>query len=176
MTFLLACLLVGPPSFAAGWYANDLWKRFARQGADVKKLSDHILVFSVMLMAAAVIGSIVYTNVTVDDSEQRAVERNAKNVVCLSRVFEDFLTGNQELRDASAKRDDALVNSKRALRELIRLRVIEQISDSEAVRQAAAQYMVQTDNFIEASMELREARRDYRLPDFEKECGNVPAK
>lgn len=179
MTFLLACLLIGPPSFAAGWYANTLWRQMrARRGGggeDVKKVSDHILVFSIMLMAAAVVGSIIYTNVRVDTSEQRQIDKSTRQIACMSRVFQDFLTGNEALRVASAKRDDALVGSKRALRELIRLRVIEQVNDSEAVRQAAEQYMTQTGRFIEASRELREARTDYQLPDFEAECGTVPA-
>lgn len=177
MTFLLACLLIGPPSFAAGWYANTLWRQMKTRrggGEDVKKVSDHILVFSIMLMAAAVVGSIIYTNVRVDTSEQRQIDKSTRQVACLSLVFQDFLTGNEALREASAKRDDALVQSKRALRELIRLRVIEGINDSDAVRQAADQYVIQTQNFIDASDELKTARAAYELPDFEKECGNVP--
>lgn len=184
MTFLLACLLVGPPSFAAGWYAHDVWKqsqtrtRLLGDGDGVKKLSDHIIVVAIVVMAVAVVGSIIYTNVYTNDkvseSEQRQNNRNTDNIACLSRVFQDFLTGNEALREASSKRDDALVQSKRALRELIRLRIIEQIGDSEAVRQAAEQYMTQTQNFIEASDELNTARAAYELPDFKAECGNVP--
>lgn len=178
MTFLLACLLVGPPSFAAGWFANTLWRQSVVREHMVQKakgqFSDHVFLGLFALMVGAIIGNILYTNISVGASEERRNVRDREQLVCLSKAFEDFLTGNEKLREASADRDDALVGSKRALRELIRLRVLEQISDSDAVRQAADQYMTQTQRFIEASQALTDARREHPLPRFEERCGPVP--
>lgn len=112
------------------------------------------------------------TDLAAAKSEQ--IEETREAVACMSRTFQEFLIGNQELRDASKQRDDALVGSKTALRELVRLRVIEQVSDSEQVRQAADQYIFQTQKFLDASKDLNVARKRYTLPDFEKECGKLP--
>jgi hypothetical protein len=180
MTFLLLCLLVAPPSFAAGWFGHDYWmtselRARVAEGASMN-WSKHAVTILFGLLVFGVLGNIIYTNTTVDASEERRLEDTRQDLACISRTFEEFLSGNQVLRDASAKRDDALVASKRALRELIRLRVVDQVQDSEAVQQAADQYLVQTQRFIDASKELNEARKDYQLPDFEKACGNIPAK
>jgi hypothetical protein len=176
----LAAIIAGP-CLAIGWYGHAWWVRSALRKR-VAEMSNERKVnwvtVSYYVMVIAIVGSIFYndyrTETKVSESESRQIDTTASQMACLSRTFEEFLTGNQILRDASARRDDALLGSKRALRELIRLRVIDQIDDSEAVRQAADQYMVQTQNFINASMELTEARKDYKLPDFEKECGEIP--
>jgi hypothetical protein len=176
----LAFAAVGAVCFVLGWTGHDWWQKQQAQGRGIAAMfKPRFTTFGLTYFAmfAIFIGAVVFadlrTSSKVSESEQRQNDRNTVQLACLSRTFEDFLNGNQKLREASAKRDDALLGSKRALRELIRLRVVEQIGDSEAVRQAAEQYMVQTQNFIDASQDLADARREYKLPDFEKRCGKL---
>lgn len=183
MRCLVAFLLVSPPSFAAGWYARDWWAKHHQarlRDDDVKKVSDHWLNIMFAILVLGVLGNIVYTNVSdrrtaeqISASEMRQNDENRRNIACMSRTFEEFLTGNQVLREASAKRDAALVKSKEALRDLVFLRVVKGVPDSPEVQAAASEYLAQTQLFVDASKELTKARRDYRLPDFEKACGNV---
>jgi hypothetical protein len=179
-----AFLAVGVIGFALGWKGHDWWHRSQahEKVTEVLKRPPRFTTFGLTYLAmfAIFIGAVVLgdirAGIKVSESEQRQNDRTTIQLACLSRTFEDFLNGNQKLRDASAKRDEALLGSKKALRELIRLRVVEQVSDSEAVQQAADQYLVQTQNFIEASEDLDAARKVYELPDFEKRCGKLAAR
>lgn len=179
MKCLLAFLLVAPPSFAAGWWVRGWWAKH-REDEDMRRLSGHWFNIMFGVLVLGVLGNIVYTNVSgrqtdekIAASESRQIEENRRGLACMSRTFQEFLTGNQVLREASEKRDRALVESKKALRDLVYMRVIQGIPDSPEVRQAAQDYMAQTQLFIDASKELNEARRAYQLPDFEKACGNI---
>lgn len=129
------------------------------------------------LMFAVIVGSIIYTKVDagrqISASESRQLDRQTAQLGCMSRVFEDFLQGNQELRVASQKRDRALVESKSALRELVYLRVIQGAGDNATVQAYAQKYMTATQDFIDASKALDKARRTYALPDFEARCGKL---
>lgn len=107
----------------------------------------------------------------VDARVAAAEAKGAKAAVaCIGKVIEATNQSTVARSEAAQRRDEALVASKRALRELIRLRVIEQIGTSEPVRQAAEQYMTQTQKFIEASGDLAEARVDNPVPDPAKVC------
>lgn len=97
-------------------------------------------------------------------------EARASTVACVVRVLTETNNASRETREAAQKRDDALVGSKRALRELIRLRVIEQTADSEQVQQAAEQYMTQTHKFIKASKMLDKSRDQNPVPNPNKVC------
>lgn len=92
---------------------------------------------------------------------------------CITRVVKQFLEVNQTRSDASGRRDSALVGSKKALRELIRLRVIEGIPDGPQVQQAAKQYMYQTGKFIKASHDLDMARKNNPIPKFKNYCADT---
>lgn len=179
MRCLVAFLLVSPPSFAAGWYAHSWWTRH-REDENVKRLSDRLFNIMFGVLVLGVLGNIVYTNVSgrgfnekLAASETRQIEENRRGLACMSRTFEEFLTGNQVLREASAKRDDALVKSTEALRDLVYQRVVQGVPDSPDVQAAAREYLAQTQLFSDASKELTVARREYQLPDFEQACGNV---
>jgi hypothetical protein len=161
MRFLIAFCLIAPPSFMAGWWANTLWKtklcaksrRRQSEGGSVN-LSDRFMKVLIGLMAATVIISVIYTHATVDDklaaSETRQIAETRKAVACIGRTLDDFLEGNQELRDASAKRDQA------------QLQAFKRFGDPVAV-----------DDFEKAQDALDSARMRYGLPDFEKVCGEV---
>jgi hypothetical protein len=94
----------------------------------------------------------------------------AETIDCVVKVLTETNNVTRETREAAQQRDDALVGSKRALRELIRLRVVEQTPDGPAVQQAADQYIHQTRKFIEASELLNQSRRDNPVPDPNKVC------
>jgi hypothetical protein len=181
MSTCLVFALGAVVGFAAGWVGHDWWKRSQAQEkvVEVLRKPPKFTTFGLTYLAmfAIFIGAVVLGDVRADNkvsqSEKRQNDHTTTQLACLSRTFEDFLTGNQKLRDASAKRDAALLGSKKALRELIRLRVVEQVQDSGAVQQAADQYLVQTQNFIDASEALDDARKAYKLPDFEKRCGKL---
>lgn len=129
---------------------------------------------------AVVVGLIVsfYTDAQQDDrqaqSDARVTAAEAKAAkaatACIKKVIQVSTEATAARAAATEDRDAALLGSKKALRELIRLRVIEQIGDSTAVRQAADQYMVQTEKFVKASEMLSKARNENPLPDPEKIC------
>jgi hypothetical protein len=147
------------------------------------------------VMFAVIVATIVYTKWDtgrqVDASEARQVDRNTAQLACLNGAFEDFLTGNQALRDASARRDDALLLSKLTMARITELRIGERKDDDPKLRAKIRKHMpealshygdvslfqkkyVQTViDYSETSDALTEARRDYRLPDFEKRCGKL---
>ena len=108
----------------------------------------------------------------VSDAEQdRALtEAKASTTNCVKNALLESNDSAEERGAAAQDRDRALVGSKRALRELIRLRVIEGIGSNEQVRQAADQYLVQTQKFIDASQALERARVVYPVPDVEDLC------
>lgn len=106
-----------------------------------------------------------------DAQQHKAVrESKASTVACVVKVLTKTNNVTRETRLAAQRRDDALVGSKRALRELIRLRVIEQVPDGPQVQQAARQYMVQTQKFIDASAMLNKSRDANPVPDPNKVC------
>lgn len=112
-----------------------------------------------------------YTDTQQDNRAEAAEARAAKvAALCVKKVIVASAESTEARAEAAEKRDAALVGSKRALRELIRLRVVEQVPNSVQVQQAAQQYMVQTDKFVEASKALEAARLKYPLPDPEKIC------
>lgn len=131
------------------------------------------------VMFAVIVGSIIYTtnastNRQISASEARQIDRSTQQLACLSTTFEDFLSGNQKLRDANARWQTALLESKKANRQLIILRDIRGLPrESPEVQQAAQAYVDQTRDFIEASDDLAHARRTYTLPKFEDECGKL---
>lgn len=92
-------------------------------------------------------------------------EAKASTVQCVIEVVSQTVSSTEVRSDAATKRDEALLGSKKALRELIRLRVLEQVSDSPEVRQAASQYVTQTQQFIDASRELVVVRKLNPVPD-----------
>lgn len=129
-----------------------------------------------LLCAAAIIlasGSVFYTSRTNAKQDNAAVARNTQLTSCLSRLAVQITTNTAMRSEAAERRDESLLASKRALRELIRLRVIEQVSDSAQVRQVANQYMVQTQKFIEASEDLEKARAANPPPEFKDYCPKV---
>lgn len=129
-----------------------------------------------LLCAAAIIlasGSVFYTSRTNTQQDNETVARNTVLTQCLSRLAVQITTNTALRSEAAERRDESLLASKRALRELIRLRVIEQVSDSPQVRQVAEQYMVQTQRFIEASLELEKARSENPPPEFKDFCPKV---
>lgn len=123
------------------------------------------------IIAYAVLGAGILI-LFVSDAKQDVAVREAKasTVTCIKNVLDVSNKSAVERAEAAADRDESLVASKRALRELIRLRVIEQVKDSVAVRQAADQYMIQTQRFIEASERLKMARANHPVPDVEDLC------
>lgn len=129
-----------------------------------------------LLCAAAIIiasGSVFYTSRTNATQDNETVSRNTVLTQCLSRLAVQITTNTALRSEAAEARDESLLASKRALRELIRLRVIEQVDNSEQVRQVAEQYMVQTQRFIEASEELDKARAENPPPEFKDYCPKV---
>lgn len=106
------------------------------------------------------------------DRELRTTRADAKasTIRCIKNIIDVSNDSTTARAKAAQTRDDALVGSKKALRELIRLRVIEQQADGEQVRQAAQQYLVQTQKFIEASAALDKARKDNPVPNIEELC------
>lgn len=121
--------------------------------------TQRIWAISYLMLVVALIGLAAYTR-QVDQATQE----------CIGRVVRANIESSQMRSGAAEKRDAALVGSKRALRELIRLRVIEGIGDSPAVQDAAQDYLVQTQRFIDASAELDQAREDNPIPKFENYC------
>lgn len=122
---------------------------------------------------AVVFGLILsfYIDAQQDDRVTAAETEAAKSAAaCVKKVTAAYTESTVAVREAAQDRDDALVGSKIALRELIRLRVIEQIGNSQQVQQAADQYMHQTAKFVEASAALDKARAAYPVPDPEKIC------
>lgn len=103
--------------------------------------------------------------------QDRDLARGAA-VACIKKVVDANLTGSQARSDAAETRDMALRQSKIAMRELVRLRVLEGVPNSAEVRQAAAQYVEQTRRYIEADKALEQARKDYPIPDVVKVCSD----
>ena len=132
---------------------------------------------AILLMVAVVIVSNVYqsahTDTKISDAKAEQIDESARQLRCLSMAFQDFLQGNQEIRDANTRWRKALVESKSALRELVYQRVILGVADSPEVRDLALAYMDATHDFIQASKDYDKAIKRYRLPDFEKRCGVV---
>lgn len=108
----------------------------------------------------------------VDERVAAAEAKAAKAAAaCIKRVIEVTNDSTVARADAAQRRDDALVGSKRALRELIRLRVVENVVGNTAeVRQAADQYLAQTEAFIQASKDLDKARIANPVPDPDEVC------
>lgn len=130
------------------------------------------------VMVAVIVASIIYTKHDtanqVSASEIRQNDRNTRSVACLAMTFEDFLTGNQKLRDANAAWQKALVKSKRANRRLVILEEVRGLPRTDdRVQAAALDYVDATGDFIRADKDLGEARRTYKLPDFEARCGDI---
>lgn len=182
MSVLPAALASAALGFAAGWYGHDKWtesrtqKRVAEVAQTTKRRFSSFGI-AYFAMVAVIIGSIIYGNVTtrsqISASESRQINENRRAIACLSDTFQEFLSGNQELRDASARRDEAFLKWVVALKDLIYLRVIVGIDDNPAVQDAAALFMDEAKKFIEASEDLVEARSVYKLPDFEAKCGRI---
>lgn len=98
----------------------------------------------------------------------RAVDHSTQD--CVGRVVRLYTESQQARSEAAETRDAALVGSKRALRELIRLRVIEGVADSPEVQRSAKRYLAETQRFIDASAELDRARAANPLPDYRTFC------
>lgn len=129
-----------------------------------------------LLLVVMVIGNILYGNVQnsrQDEDTAALVDRNTVLTECLSRLAVQITTSTALRSEASERRDESLVGSKKALRELIRLRVLDPNPDPAAERQAAEQYLAQTQRFIEASGQLDEARRLNPPPEFKDFCPKV---
>lgn len=127
-----------------------------------------------------VVGTVAYTTISsrqTDDkiaaAESRQIDRNKDAIACMSKTFQEFLTGNQELREVSARRDKAFLKWVLAMDDLVTLRAIRGIDQSEEVRRRAMASNTEVKKFVRASEDLREARKRYKLPDFEAECGHV---
>lgn len=180
MTVILTALVAAFTGFVTGWYGRGWWvhSEAHRKVVDVVKPKFTAFGVAYFVMFAVIVGSILYNNTRTDDkisaSEARQIEETRAAVACLSKTFQEFLVGNQKLRDASERRDKALLGSKVALRELIYQRVILQVDNSVRVQELAEDYLAQTKDFIDASEALNKARAEYELPDFEKLCGKLP--
>lgn len=198
MTTCLAFLAVGAIGFTLGWKGNDWWKRQQANGKGIDVLKPKLTPFGVVwvISFAIFIASVWFldyrTGDKVSDSEARQNDRNTAQLACLSRAFEDFLTGNQALRDTSADRDRALVRSKLTMARITELRIGERKDDNPKLRAKIEKHMpdwmsfyddvqrmqqeyVQTViDYDDASEDLDEARKTYKLPDFEERCGKLP--
>lgn len=179
MNVVLSYVITALVGFLAGWFGRDWWvgSKTRKKVAKMDKPALTARSLGYWVMFAVIVAGIIYSNANtksqVSASEQRQITETRRQIACLSMTFQDFLSGNQELRDASQKRDQALVDSKTALRELVYLRVIKGVPDNAAVQAAAQQYMTATQAFIEASEALDKARARYTLPDFEARCGKL---
>lgn len=109
-----------------------------------------------------------------DASDVRAATSDARAAkaaaACIKKIVQVSTDSTSARSIAAEKRDTALVGSKKALRELIRLRIVEGINNSQQVQQAADQYLTQTDKFIRASEDLNKARAENPIPDPEAIC------
>lgn len=179
----LAFVVTGSVCFSLGWKANDWWKRQQAQGKGIDVFKPRFTTFGLTYFAmfAIFIGAVVWSDVRADDkvsdSEERQNDLNTVRVACIGRTFEDFLVGNQELRDANVRWREALAGSKRAESVLNQLRYIDKRSyDDPAITQAAEQYVAQTAKFLKADADYNKALVKYKLPDFEKRCGKLKAR
>lgn len=137
-----------------------------------RKFTARSIAFWVMYLV--IIGSIVYANRAdtrhqISASESRQIDRSSQQIACMFGAFQDFLTGNQELRDASEAKDDAVLASKEADSQLTLARDILELPRPE-IKAAAQNYRDSVEAFKEADRALDEARRRYKLPDIEKLC------
>lgn len=98
-------------------------------------------------------------------------EASSKTVRCVVKALRADVQQTKDLREVAADRDEDLVNAITAMSELVRLRVLEGIVQDEQTRQAAGQYLVQAERFINESQVLAQAREDNRVP--ETICGVV---
>lgn len=94
-----------------------------------------------------------------------------KTVRCVVKALRADAQQTKDLREVAASRDEDLVHAITAMSELVRLRVLEGITQNYRTRQAANQYLMQAERFIDESKVLAQAREDNPVP--QKICGVV---
>lgn len=181
----LAFVAVGLVCFWLGWKAHDWFDARPLQVEDADVITKPKLTTfgKVWLVSFAIyIGSIWFLDYRTDDkvstataaSEARQNDANTIQLACLSRTFQDFLSGNEEVRNANTRWRTALKESKRANRRLIYWEEIRGFPRTDPlVQKAARDYVTRTRDFITASDDYDTAVTLYKLPDFEKRCGKV---
>lgn len=160
MSPLLLFMAGAIPSFAAGALARPYIDRLIKEArmpsatpSQPRRTSPgrvRVALIVVSLTAIVACGGFIYTNARVGSV-----------VDCFAAWSRDSSVSTKARADAAQDRDDALVASKKAMRELVRrIKDGERFANSPAITQAADQYIVQTGKFIEASERFDRIRRE----------------
>ncbi len=181
-------LAVGTVCFGLGWYARTVkMERDAQRDNSetlihepVREWTDYIVTAAFVVLVIGFIVNIVYTNLNdhqqnkkIEAAQVDSVERNTALTECIAKWAKKNSEVSALRSEATEKRDKALVASKTALSHLIDLRIIKHVNDSPAVQKVAREYMKQTKNYVDASMDLNRIRRDNPIPEFEDYCKTV---
>jgi hypothetical protein len=126
MTIALAAIVAAALGFELGWYAHARQQTHGKVTIQLVRPKVTPQAIAYYLTVVVIIGSIIYGDVRTDSkvgaSEARQNDRNTAQLACLSKTFEEFLSGNQKLRDANARWQQALTASKEANAQLILVR------------------------------------------------------
>lgn len=93
----------------------------------------------------------------------------ARTVKCVVKAIRDDAAQTKALRDVARMRDQDLAAAIRAMVALVDIRVLGGVNQNTATTQAAEQFIVQANHFLEQSQTLDEARDANPVP--EKICG-----
>lgn len=176
MSPLLLFLVGVVPAFAAGALARPYIDRLveeARMSTTEKPRRLHIRVIPVLLAFTTLVScsALIYTV----NASHRTDAQYDTLVDCVTTWSKESSGTTLARAQAARDRDDALVASKRAMRQWVR-RILagEQWDNSEAIRQSAWQYIAQTGKFIEASEEFNRIREQEPVTLFDADyCRKV---
>lgn len=164
LVFFAGCI----PSFAAGALARPYIDRLLEEAhmpapstEGTRRWRVNPIVIMLAITNVVAIGGFLYSVYGLDAERRQSDQDKAAVIRCFADFNRESSRTTKSRSDAAERRDEALVASKKAMREWVR-RILEgeTLDNSPAIRQAALQYIEQTGKFIAAQEELDETRQD----------------
>lgn len=181
MRCAIAFSIVVPACLAIGWYGHAYFgEQLSR--LNISKYFVNVLFF---ILVMAFVGNVIASN-SKDQKQDAAdvaqIQQNSDTIDCFGRWAKDSTGSTKTRSEAAVNRDKANVESVKAqidstlaMIEVIRGRVVNQVSDSVVIQksaeefiEAATEYVEQATTFLENQALLDETRTDTPPPEFSK--------